>query len=197
MSVVTPSTPAPEEAHPSPTTPGLKTLLREIIETILLTVFIYAAVNFATSRFRVESISMEPNLHAGQYVLVEKISYRLGNPHRGDVVVFHHPKSERDLIKRVIGLPGETISVANGVVSVNGTPLSESYVTAGPAYQGTWTLGPDQFFVLGDNRNNSSDSHAWGPLDRKYLIGKTVFVYWPPTNWGLMPQYTYAGTSSH
>ncbi len=190
MSLATPSTPAPAA-------PGLKTFLREIIETLLLTVFIYAAVNFATGRFRVESISMEPNLHAGQYVLVDKISYQLGGPDRGDVVVFHHPKSERDLIKRIIGLPGETVTVASGVVSVNGIPLNEIYIAAAPAYQGTWTLGPDQFFVLGDNRNNSSDSHAWGPLDRKHLIGKTVFVYWPPTNWGLMPDYTYASTHSH
>jgi len=175
-------------AKPSP----VKSLLREIIETILLTVLIYVAVNFATGRFRVEGNSMEPSVHDSQYVLVDKISYELGYPQRGDVVVFYYPLgTERDFIKRVIGLPGETVSVAGGVVSVNGQPLAEPYIAAPPTYASSWPLGPNQYFVLGDNRNSSSDSHSWGPLDRKYLIGQAVLVYWPPRTWGLMPHYTY------
>ena len=82
--------------------------------------------------------------------------------------------------------------MAHGLVSVNGQPLDEPYISAPPTYENTWTLGPDEYFVLGDNRNSSSDSHSWGPLAGDYLIGRAIFVYWPPTLWGLVPHYTYA-----
>jgi signal peptidase I len=186
--------PAEPEAQPLPAPPG-KSLLREVIETILLTVLIYVAVNFATGRFRIEGSSMEPSMHPNQYVLVDKVTYMLTAPQRGDVVVFNYPlATERDFIKRVIGLPGETISISSGVVSINGEPLAEPYIAAAPNYNNTWALGPDEYFVLGDNRNSSSDSHTWGPLHRQYLIGRAIFVYWPPTLWGLVPHYTYAAT---
>jgi len=189
------------EAPDAPETPAgpapsrLRLLIREVIETILLTAIIYAAVNFATGRFRVEGDSMQPNLHPEQYVLVDKVSYRLGQPRRGDIVVFQYPlATERDFIKRVIGLPGETVTVSGGAVSINGQPLTEPYIAAPPTYNNTWTLAPEEYFVLGDNRNNSSDSHNWGPLHRKYLIGRAIFVYWPPDGWGLVPHFTYAST---
>jgi len=197
-------TPLPTDAPPASTNPAvepgaapsqlsLRSLLREVIETILLTVLIYAAVNFATGRFKVEGSSMEPSVHPNQYVLVDKITYRLSAPQRGDVVVFNYPlATDRDFIKRIIGLPGETVAVSNGEVTVNGQPLTEPYIAAPPVSGGTWHLGPNQYFVMGDNRNNSSDSRSWGPLERKYLIGKAVLTYWPPTNWGLVPHYTYA-----
>lgn len=183
------------EALPSQPSPG-KSLLREIIETVLLTVLIYVAVNFATGRFRIEGSSMEPSMHPNQYVLVDKISYMLSDPKRGDVVVFNFPQAtERDFIKRIIGLPGETVSVRGGVVYVNDVPLDEPYISAPPTYENTWTLAPDQFFVLGDNRNSSSDSHTWGPLDRGYLIGRAILVYWPPPLWGTVPHYRYAAAA--
>ncbi len=186
--------PAEPEAAPLPAPPG-KSLLREIIETVLLTVIIYIAVNFATGRFRIEGSSMEPSMHPNQYVLVDKITYMLSTPQRGDVVVFNYPlATERDFIKRVIGLPGETVRIESGVVYVNNEPLDEPYIAAAPNYNNTWTMGPDEYFVLGDNRNSSSDSHSWGPLNRQYLIGRAIFVYWPPTLWGLVPHYTYAAT---
>lgn len=182
------------EVVPIEPAPG-KSLLREIIETILLTVIIYVAVNFATGRFRIEGSSMEPSMHPNQYVLVDKISYMLGDPRRGDVVVFNYPlATERDFIKRVIGLPGETVTVEGGVVLIDGQPLEEPYISAPPMYSNSWTLGPGEYFVLGDNRNSSSDSHSWGPLNKQYLIGRAIFVYWPPTLWGLVPHYTYAGS---
>jgi signal peptidase I len=172
-----------------------KGLLREIVETALLTLIIYGAVNFATGRFRIESISMEPNLHPGQYVIVDKLSYVLGQPQRGDVVVFQYPLApQKDYIKRVIGLPGETVVIGGGAVGINGQPLSEPYIAAPPNLGGTWALGPDQFFVMGDNRNNSSDSRSWGPLEGKYLIGKAVLVYWPPPSWGWVSHPTYASS---
>ena len=191
-------TPAAHEAERLPAGPvptRFKTLLREILETIVLTAAIYAAVNFATGRFRVEGDSMQPTIHPEQYVLLDKISYKLSSPQRGDVIVFHYPLDpQRDFIKRVIGLPGETVTVAGGVVSVNGQPLREPYIAAPPNYQNTWTVGPDQYFVLGDNRNSSSDSHSWGMLDRKHLIGKAVLIYWPPARWGLVPHFSYAAS---
>lgn len=179
------------EALPAQPSPG-KSLLREIVETVLLTVLIYVAVNFATGRFRIEGSSMEPSMHPNQYVLVDKISYMLGDPQRGDVIVFNYPQAtERDFIKRVIGLPGETVTVRGGVVYVNGAALDEPYIAAAPNYENTWTLGPNEYFVLGDNRNSSSDSHAWGPLGREYLIGRAILVYWPPDLWGTVPHYTF------
>jgi signal peptidase I len=192
----TPSEATSTDAVATNPAPG-KSLLREIIETVLLTVLIYLSVNFATGRFRIEGSSMEPSMHPNQYVLVDKLSYMIGNPKRGDVVVFNYPlATERDFIKRVIGLPGETVTVQGGVVSIDGKPLDEPYISAPPDYDNTWTLGPNEYFVLGDNRNSSLDSHSWGPLDRHYLIGRAVFVYWPPSLWGLVPHYSYAGVPS-
>lgn len=175
----------------------MQALLREILETVLLTVIIYAVVNFATGRFKVEGTSMEPSVHPGQYVLVDKISYMLGEPQRGDVIVFNYPLAiDRDFIKRVIGLPGETVAISGGVVTVNNEPLQESYIAAPPLSGGAWTLTPTEYFVMGDNRNGSSDSRSWGPLERKYIIGKAVLVYFPfDKDWGLVPHYSYA--SSH
>jgi len=186
----TPTGAAEAPEHPPA---SLKPLLREIVETILLTVVIYAVVNFATGRFRVEGTSMEPSVHPGQYVLVDKVSYRLGRPQRGDVIVFNYPlATDRDFIKRIIGLPGEAVTIAGGVVSVNGQPIDEPYIAAPSAASGSWMLSADEYFVMGDNRNSSSDSRSWGPLARQYLIGKAVLIYWPPSNWGLVPHYTYA-----
>ena len=184
-----------EIAPPSHSFSG-KSLVREILETVLLTVVIYFAVNFATGRFRVEGNSMQPNMHPDQYVLIDKISYMIGDPQRGDVIVFRYPLGpDRDFIKRVIGLPGETISVSGKMVHVNGRPLPEPYISSPPEYEGSWTVGDNQFFVLGDNRNSSSDSHSWGMLDRSFIIGKAIFIYWPPPLWGLVPHYTYASSN--
>jgi hypothetical protein len=109
------------------------------------------------------------------------------------VVVFQYPQAtDRDFIKRIIGLPGETVDIRGGLVYVNGQSLQEPYISAPPGYAGTWILNADEYFVLGDNRNSSSDSHSWGPLQEHYLIGRAVLVYWPPQQWGLVPHYAYA-----
>lgn len=188
-----PPEPIPEVASVPVPTGRWKVLAREVVETILLTVVIYALVNFATGRFRVEGDSMQPTMHPNEYVLIDKLSYMLGQPQRGDIVVFHYPfGTERDFIKRIIGLPGETVAVAGGRVSVNGQELAEPYIAADPRYTGAWTLGPDEFFVLGDNRNNSSDSHSWGPLKREFLIGRALLVYWPFDALEIVQHYSYA-----
>jgi signal peptidase I len=171
-------------------------LLREIVETILLTMAIFLIVNAATGRFRIEGQSMEPNLHDGEYVLIDKLSYRLHTPERGDVVVFAR-SNERDFIKRVIGVPGDTVEVRGGQVWVNGLMLDEPYLNQvmhsdmRPA-----TIEPGRYFVLGDNRNNSSDSRSFGAIALDDIIGRAWLVYWPPSDWATVPHHTYAAFSS-
>lgn len=165
-----------------------KAFLREISETLLLTILIFWAVNAATGRFRIDGSSMEPNLHNGQYIIINKLMYQLREPERGDIVVFQYPHDpSRDFIKRVIGLPGDEIKIERGSVRINGQSVSEPYIVQLGAYSGTWELNPGEYFVLGDNRNNSSDSHNWGILPGKNLIGKAWVVYWPIQDWGAVP----------
>jgi signal peptidase I len=139
--------------------------------------------------FRVEGFSMEPTLRSGQYLLVDKVSYVVGEPQRGDIVVLRFPQDpRRDFIKRVIGLPGEEVEVRGGVVYINGTALDEPYIRDRPLYAyGRKRVPDDEYFVLGDNRNNSHDSHVWDWLPKEYLIGKAWVSYWPVDTWGVLP----------
>lgn len=169
----------PEEKKSSP----LLRLLLDVLETVLLAVVLFLAINAVTARVRVDGFSMRPTLEDGEYVLVNRLAYRFGEYQRGDVVVFRFPiDPSQDFIKRVIGLPGDVISIANGVVSVNGQTLSEDYIAAAPLYSGQWLVPEGRLFVLGDNRNDSSDSHSWGMVPIENVIGKAVLVYWPFTN---------------
>ncbi len=173
---------------------SLGSALRELIETLLLTLVIFLLIRFAVQNFRVEGFSMEPNFHDGQFLLVSKLGYMFSPPERGDVIVFRFPNNpERDFIKRVIGLPGDRVEIVNGRVLINGHPLLETYpLNPGSYTYGPVTLGADEYFVLGDNRNNSSDSHSWGMLPTKNIIGKAWVTYWPPQLIGLVPSYSYA-----
>lgn len=180
--------PAALPAHP----PVGRHWLRETLETLFLALLIYLVVNALTGRFYVRGSSMEPSLHNGQYLIVSKISYLFGEPQRGDIVVFVSPNNgKEDYIKRIIGLPRERVEIRDGAVWINGYRLEEPYLRSPTPYSGVWTLGPDEYFVLGDNRANSSDSHTWGPLPRKNIIGKAWLCYWPPQYWGLLPHYSY------
>ena len=166
---------------------GVVRFVVDVFETILLSLLLFLAINAISARIRVDGFSMEPTLHSGEYVIVNKVSYRLDEPGRGDIIVFHFPrKPDQEYIKRVIGLPGDRVQVADGEVFINGTALDEPYLNADPAYIGTWTVPEGQLFVLGDNRNNSSDSHNWGFVPYEFLVGKAEFVYWPPTEWGML-----------
>ena len=185
------STPA-ERSADTPQKRGCLPLrfLSEFIQTALLALVLYFAVNLVTERIRVEGISMEPTLHDGQFVVVNRLAYRWQDPKRGDVVVFYYPLDPtRRFIKRVIGLPGDIVVVKYSQVSVNNVLVDEPYITDPPIYDGEWRLGPSEVFVLGDNRNWSSDSHKWGPLPMVEIIGKAVLVYWPPDTIGLIPHY--------
>ena len=152
----------------------------DTLETILLALLLFLAINTVTSRVRVENISMEPTLQPGYLLIVNKLAYKLGEPKHGDIVVFHYMGDNNEVyIKRVIGLPGDEVKIENGTVYVNGIALNEPYIAAFPAYSGTWKVPEGSLFVLGDNRNNSSDSHQWGFVDLDDVVGKAVFIYYP------------------
>jgi len=171
-------------------------MLREFVETLLLTLLIYVLVrSFLFENYRVVGRSMDPTLENNQYLAVGKLGYRLHAPQRGDIIVFRDPREDgRKLIKRVIGLPGEVLEIRNGQVLVNNQPLDEPYVLSQGHYSyPPMTLPEDEYFVLGDNRNNSSDSHNWGLLPRKEIIGKAWLSYWPPRLWGIISHQTYEG----
>lgn len=188
-SVVTVFDPPQERRFSQPTS----VLVREIIETLLLTIFIFWIVNTATGRYRVQGHSMLPTMHEGEYLIINKLSYYLDEPEAGDIIVLHYPRDRtREYIKRVIGVPGDTIDISNGEVSVNGTVLNEPYIADVPNYEGSWVVPEDNFFVLGDNRNSSSDSHSWSFLPRDDIVGKAWVVYWPFTEWRLVPHFDHA-----
>ena len=161
-------------------------VIRELLETAVLTIAIFLVVRVALQNFKVEGQSMFPNLHNGEYILVNKVDYMLHSPHRGDIVVFRAVPAgqpDRDFIKRVIGLPGETVAVHDRAVYINGHRLNEPYINDEhrPDYPfGPYKVPSGQYFVLGDNRNNSEDSHLWRGLPRDDIVGKAWISYWPP-----------------
>nr|AQS30056.1 hypothetical protein [uncultured bacterium] len=142
---------------------------------------------FLIQPFYVSGPSMEPNFHNNEYIIVDQVTYRFRTPHRGDVVVFKWPQNTAiSFIKRVIGLPGETVEVRDGRVTVynkqtpNGTVLSEAYLQGvDTPNEARRTLGKDEYFVMGDNRHNSSDSRIWGPVARHLIVGKVWVVIYP------------------
>ncbi len=169
--------------------------IREFLEIILIAGALFLVVNLVTARVRVESISMQPNLNEGEFVVVNRLAYRWDEPQRGDIIVFRFPgNQQKRYIKRVIGIEGDFISIQDGQVSINGLSLDEPYIAAAPTYEGEWVVGSGSVFVLGDNRNNSNDSKNWGTLEEDAIIGKAILVYWPPTEIGLIPHFeVYAG----
>lgn len=175
-----PGTPGPEQTD-------WKRFLLDVLETVGLAVVLFVVINTVSARVRVDGFSMLPTLHDGEFVLVNKLAYHLGSPTRGDIIVFRSTTTDDlDLIKRVIGLPGDTISIQNGEVIVNGSALQEHYINAAPDYTGQWQVPDGYLFVLGDNRNDSSDSHMWGFLPMGNIIGKALLIYWPPPEWALI-----------
>jgi signal peptidase I len=176
----------PAEAQPQQTD-NWKRFLLDILETVILAVVLYFGINAISARVRVDGLSMNPTLQHGEYVLVSRLAYKTGVPERGDIIVFSFPMDQKqDLIKRVIGLPGETIEIRSGEVLVNGAKLDEPYIAQSPVYNGVWAVGEGQLFVLGDNRNDSKDSHQWGLLPIENVIGKALLIYWPPPDWKLI-----------
>jgi signal peptidase I len=171
------------------TGPSTSEVVREIVETLLLTFFIFWLVNSMVGRYRIDGSSMNPTLHNEQYLIINNLSYLLDDPQRGEIIVFRHPRSDMNLIKRVIGVPGDHIEVRDRQLYVNGELLPEPYIQEPIIYEGAWTVPEGQYFVLGDNRNNSNDSHNWQYLPRDHILGKAILIYWPVTDWGTVPHY--------
>jgi len=167
--------------------------LREILVVVLLAAVIFLLLQSTLQSFKVEGFSMEPSFHHGQYLVVVKAVYWFGDPQRGEVIVFRSLENpDRDLIKRVIALPGETVEIKEGKVYIDGAPLEEDYILEEPQYTyPSRQVPPDLYFVLGDNRNSSSDSHVWGMLPGEYIIGKAWLCYWPLSEWQLIPNYSF------
>ena len=171
----------------SPSVRGWVKWLREALETILPAILIAILINlFLAQPTRVHGQSMEPNLHTDQRLVVEKVSYRLHGPRRGDIVVFSMPQqSEELLIKRVIGLPGETVEIHDGKVYINGTLLDEPYLTQETRGRfGPIVIPPLHVFVLGDNRSFSNDSRAFDAVPIENILGRAWLSYWPVEDLG-------------
>lgn len=185
--------------------------LWELVQVLGLALLMVILIRNFVQNYRIDGISMEPNFHDGQFLIVNRYAYCPGihievpianipiyektwcvrQPKRGEVIIFEYPRDpERDFIKRVIGLPGDVVEVRNGQVFVNNEPLPEPFGPNPGSYSaGALTVGPDEVYVMGDNRNNSSDSHLWGTLPEKYIIGKALISYWPPRYWSIVPHY--------
>ncbi len=167
-------------------------MLIDIIETLVISLVLFGAINFISARIRVESVSMKETLLPGDFVLVNRLAYNLGKfetgeVRRGDVVVFDPPfEAPEPYVKRVIGLPGEIVKIENGKVYVNDALVQEPYIRVSFSAQGKWEIPADEIFVMGDNRNNSSDSRSWGTVPINNIIGKALFVYWPMDQWGAL-----------
>lgn len=174
---------------------GVLRFLVDVLETLILSVVLFVGINAITARVRVDGTSMEPTLHNGELILVNKLAYKFGEPTRGDVIVFYFPRDpEQEYIKRLVGLPGDKVRVENGHLYVNDELVDEPYIAAAPNYPGEWDVPAGQYFVLGDNRNNSYDSHNWGSVPADYLVGKAVFIYWPFERLGLIEHVALAGS---
>ena len=195
--------------YPSTTTVGLQSptleaeleegpstlwmVFRELTETIVLALVIFLLMRQVIQNYRIESHSMEPNFKEGQFILVNKLAYVLGEPERGDVVVFHNPRNnDEDYIKRVIALPGDTLEIVDQEVLVNGLPIDQSFLgfpNSPGTHFGPEEIDPGHLFVMGDNRPNSSDSRAFGQLSQDLLVGQSWLRVWPADKWGLVRHY--------
>lgn len=166
---------------------GVVKFLVDVLETLIWAVVLFVLINLVSARVRVDGGSMMPTLTNGELVIVNKLGYRLGEPERGDIIVFYFPVDpSQEFIKRVIGLPGDQVSIHKGTISINGQRLEEPYLSVNTSYDGDWTVAEEQLFVLGDNRNNSLDSHNWGTVPMDYVIGKALFIYWPLNTLGVI-----------
>jgi signal peptidase I len=178
----------------------------DLVETLVIGISLFLVIYlFFMQPHQVSGQSMEPTLMNYDYVLTDKISYKVGKPERGDIVVIHAPEAANcptgtgcDFIKRMIGLPGDTVELKNNGISVNGVQLEEPYIADDVmTLPGNYTrdrvvtLGQDQYFVVGDNRMHSSDSRAWGPITRDDIVGRAFFRYWPAKSIQVLQHASY------
>ena len=172
----------------------MKSFLREMLITIILALIIFFGARATLQTFVVIMSSMEPSFYDGQRLVVNKAVYFFGEPERGDVIVFEAPNGQHeDYIKRVIGLPGDTVEVKDKAVYINDIKLEEPYIKDPPTYiMKAKEVEKDAYFVLGDNRNHSNDSRNGWLVPRDNIKGKAWLSTWPPSEWGLVPEYSLA-----
>lgn len=173
----------------------------DVIEVIVFAIAIFLFIYLLVMQpHKIKGDSMQPNYPNGEYLLTDKITYRFNEPSRGDVVVFEAPGTDGDeYIKRIIGLPGETVKVEGGKVYINNNVLVESYLsstlyTSSGAFLSEGkevTVPQNNYIVLGDNRTASSDSRSWGLVSKDKIKGRAFFIYWPPNNFGASAKVTY------
>lgn len=171
-------------------------MLREITTTLLITIVLFIGLHASAQAVPLDGPSMQPGLHTDERVLVNSLAYTFHGPQRGDVVVFHPPTAlDERYIKRVIGLPGDTITLTLDHVIVNGVTLDEPYITPAPPGETenqepqTIKLNENQYFVMGDNRTNSQDSRFFGPITQREIIGEAEFVVWPLSSFHSIDTY--------
>lgn len=177
----------------------MRNLFRDFLIILIIALVIIFGIQFAFQKFVVNGPSMSLSLQDGQQVLVNKLVYKFHEPERGDIIVFDPPfETKEDYIKRIIGLPGESIEIQEGIVYVHKTDgteirLDEPYVTnpGKQSFEGGIIL-LDEYFVMGDNRNNSNDSRSGWTVPSENIIGKAWIFIWPPSAWGSVPNYSYA-----
>ncbi|NEP61089.1 MAG: signal peptidase I [Symploca sp. SIO2G7] len=190
----------PKQSSSESSSNGAVESLRNLVKSnarlvvIAITIAAFVRLLIAEPRF-IPSNSMDPTLQIGDRLLVEKVSYRFHPPHRRDIIVFEPPpqlqaigyRRQQAFIKRVIGLPGDIVTVHQGQVYRNNQPLTESYILAAPDYEMPLVTVPDKaLFVMGDNRNDSNDSHIWGFLPIENVIGHATLRFWPFDSFGLV-----------
>ncbi len=168
---------------------------KELIQIVLIVVVMRVGMDLFLPRYVVDGASMEPSFHTNERVIVDRITMALSGPARGDVVVLASPTAADELlIKRVVGLPGEHVTITDGRVYINGAPLDEPYVVefcTYPSCEGSWVLDNDEYFVKGDNRMHSLDSHSFGPVEASTVQGIARVRYWPLTQADILqaPEY--------
>jgi len=171
----------------------IKTNIRQIVAPILIVGVVFLGVHYSFQSFTVSGTSMEPSFTNGEWLLVNKLSYRFGSPKRGHVVVLKVPQiSSQPYIKRIIGLPGEWIEFKDGKIYIDGSELEESadFPPIADEYEYSLEIPEDHYFVLGDNRPVSGDSRYIGTIPKKNIVGKVWISYWPPSEWGLSSGYS-------
>ncbi|MFQ5341620.1 MAG: signal peptidase I [Anaerolineae bacterium] len=181
----TPSADAENEMPATPWHVHLRRLLRDVLEAGIMALVLFVLLQTTIQNTVVEGQSMEPNLISGQRLLVNKLAYRLGEPARGDIVVIDSPRGTSEkLIKRIVGLPGETVELRGGRVYINGQLIEETYHPAvGMRPYPPTIIPPGYYFLLGDNRDHSGDSRVWGSAPRDLIVGRVLVSIWPPDRW--------------
>ncbi len=181
----------------------MKSAVADILWTILIALVAFLLLRISIQSIKIDMPSMKPTIQPGWWVMLNKVTYRFAEPQRGDIIVFHAPAAVepgKDFIKRIIGKPGDKVEIRNSTVFVNGIGLREPYAQPLHYTMASGTIPPDSYFVLGDNRDISVDSHYGWFVPRKDIVGKAWFIMWPPAQWGRAPNYSQigpdAGTSS-